>query len=238
MANITLPSLENLKYPDTEILVFAKAPIPGQVKTRLIPAIGAEAAAKLYQQMLQQTLKTVVESALCKVRLLCTPDTSHPFLQSLSSHYSVPLDLQEGNNLGERMFNAAFRGLNEFENVILIGSDCPEMSASHLEDVMDILTQSDSDVVIIPAHDGGYVLLGLHRIDPVLFEGVSWGTEVVMSQTRGALEQLQWHWKEMEPLKDLDTFEDIKDFVANEHQYQLDTDVRQQLEKLLEITQE
>lgn len=233
-----MPSLENLEYPDIEILVFAKAPITGQVKTRLVPAIGAEAAARLYRQMLQQTLKTVVESALCRVRLLCTPDTSHPFFQSLSSHYGVPLDLQKGNNLGERMFNAASRRLNEIENVILIGSDCPEMSASHLENVIDILITNESEIVITPAHDGGYVLLGLHRVNPALFEGVNWGTETVMSQTRNALEQLQWHWKEMEPLKDLDTFKDIKDFVANEHQYHLDTDVRQQLEMLLEKTQE
>lgn len=233
-----MPSLENLKYPDTEILVFAKAPIMGQVKTRLIPAIGAESAVRLYQQMLQQTLKLVVDSAFCRVRLLCAPDTSHPFFQSLSSNYDVPLDPQEGNDLGERMFNAASRRLNEFKNVILIGSDCPEMSASHLEDVINIMAQGESDVVITPAHDGGYVLLGLRRIDPGLFEDVNWGTEAVMSQTRSALEQLRWHWKEMEPLKDLDTFEDIKDFVANEHQYHLDTDVQQQLEKLLEKTQE
>lgn len=233
-----MPDAETLKYPNAEILVFARAPVTGQVKTRLIPDIGAERANLLYQQLLEHTVSIISSSNLCQPRLFCTPDTTHPFLQSLCSRFGIPLDTQEGDNLGERMFNAALQRLRVVDHVVLIGSDCLQMTVSHLDSVLSYLSKDGKKVVITPAQDGGYVLLGLSQIHRAIFENINWGTAQVMNQTRDALQQLRWQWQEMDILKDLDTFEDIKDILANEHQYQIDTGVRELLGNLLQLTQE
>lgn len=228
----------DFKYPNSEILVFAKAPVAGKVKTRLIPDIGPEKANSLYQLMLEQTINTAVSSGLCRVTLVCTPDSSHPFFQYLANRYHIGLAAQQGADLGERMFNAASCSLRNAKNVILIGSDCLQMTATQLEEALCNLLQDENEIVITPAQDGGYVLLGLRRIDRDLFKGVEWGSSRVMNQTRNALQQLNWKWQQMAPLKDLDTIEDIYDIVTNEHQYHLETGVRELIRSLTSETQE
>ena len=128
-------------FPDARLVVFAKAPITGQVKTRLIPQIGAANAAQLHRLMTSQILTTATESNICPVELWCTPDDTHEFFQQLKSQYAISLFTQNGRDLGERMFNAASNVLGRAKQVVIVGSDCPQFSSKHLTDAVDTITK-------------------------------------------------------------------------------------------------
>ena len=220
------------KFPEARVLIFAKAPILNQVKTRLISDLGAQKATRLYQLMLHQTVATAVNSHLCNVQLCCMPDTQHEDFLELRSRYSVELVTQQGANLGERMFFAASKALKISNSVLIIGTDCLQMAEFQLGQALSLLQSKSYDVVVTPAHDGGYVLLGLNRVSPELFEGIEWGTDRVMDQTRSALDGLGWKWHESTLLRDVDTIDDIQHIYNNEHQYLLDTGVRELVQSI------
>ena len=192
-----------MQFPDTRILIFAKAPEPGYVKTRLIPALGAEGAALLYTRLLQQTIESVMAADLSSVQLWCAPDSTHAFFQQLASQYDLRLCDQSGADLGERMRRAADWALKESAAVLLIGADCPLLSGAHLAQALQWLMDGE-DAVLGPAEDGGYVLLGLRQSSAVLFEDMPWGGEQVLEITRGRLAGSGWCWQELEPLWDID----------------------------------
>ena len=217
------------KFPASQILVFAKAPVKNQVKTRLAREVGAEKALALYCAMLEQTIETTTKSQCCPVSLYCAPDSSHPTFEALSRKYPLILKNQTGNDLGARMLHAASKSLNAHSSVVIVGTDCLQLTESLLGQVLAGLTSNSCDAIITPAEDGGYVLLGLNRTVPALFEGIDWGSGEVMEQTRRALERLGWRWQETQTLRDIDTFEDIKYLYENEHQYPLNTGVRESL---------
>ena len=221
-----------LKFPASQILVFAKAPVENEVKTRLIPDIGAKHATALYQSMLEQTVATATVGNLCKVSLYCTPNIDHPIFKKLSQTYPVQLMTQQGNDLGERMFQAASQALKTSYSVVIIGTDCLQLTESLLGQVLALLANKTSDVVITPAHDGGYVLLGLNQIHRDLFTDIEWGTDRVMEQTRNALNQLEWNWQLTPMLRDIDTVEDVRYIYQNGHQYPLSTGVRDLLHSI------
>ncbi len=167
-------------YPNSKIIVFAKAPIPGQVKSRLIPDIGPQAAADLHKELLNHTLKTAVNAALSQVELWCAPDTQHPFFATCQKQFGVTLHAQQGAGLGERMHHA----LSQSSGVatLLIGSDIPSISAHYLASALQALLHGEP-WVIGPAEDGGYVLVGCRESDYRLFSDISWGEGDVLSQT-------------------------------------------------------
>jgi len=195
---------------DTRLLIFAKAPIPGQCKTRLIPALGESAATQLHQELTDLTLKKFALDPLYQCELWCTPDTQHPYFIEQATHYGMDLFVQTGNNLGERMANGAQRALNTSARALIIGTDCPGLSHSHIHAVIDDL-RSDYMASIIPAEDGGYVLIGLRCYDSSLFKQITWGSTIVMEETSYRLESLGWRWRQHEPLADIDRPEDIAD---------------------------
>lgn len=219
-------SSSSYKFPTSKILVFARAPVISEVKTRLIPAIGAEAATELYQLMLDQTLATAVNSQLCDVQLQCTPTTQHPSFHEFSSTYPVKLLAQQGNDLGERMYNAAAEALKTCKSVVIIGSDCLQLSELVLGKTLAMLQKDQYKAVFAPAHDGGYTLIALKQAHRDLFENIDWGTGQVMEQTRQALSNLKWKWYELDTLRDVDTFDDLEHIHINKHQYTLSTGVR------------
>ena len=133
----------------------------------------------------------------------CAPDTGHEIFQAASDKLGLPLHRQIGADLGERMAYAARRALEGTQAVILIGGDCPVLQPDHLRQVLEWLA-GDVDAVLGPAEDGGYVLLGLRKYDPLLFEGISWGEDRVLSATRERLQRLGWRWNMLETLWDLD----------------------------------
>ena len=198
-----------MQFPNARILIFAKAPEPGYVKTRLIPALGEEGAADLYKTLLKQTIKLATEADLSPVQLWCAPDLDHAFFQQLANQYNLSLHEQLGADLGERMYRAASLALNKSEAVLLIGADCPVLNAAHLLQSLQWLMEAN-DAVVGPAEDGGYVLLGLCQANAALFQNMPWGGDQVLELTRKRLATLNWHWQELEPLWDLDRPADFK----------------------------
>lgn len=184
------------------VAVLAKAPLPGFAKTRLIPRLGAAGAAQLQARLLEHTLDTVRTAAPDAIELWCTPATAHPVFARAAAR-GVRLRLQGDGDLGARLHAAATQALAAHARVLLVGTDCPALTPAHLRAAADAL--DDGDACVIPAADGGYVLLALARGDPRLFAGIEWGSARVMAQTRARLAALGWRWRELPPLWDVDT---------------------------------
>lgn len=195
------------------LIVFAKAPAPGAVKTRLIPLIGAEGAAALHAQLVKRALATARTAGFADVELHCAPDTDDPFFRFCARHYRVTLRAQLQGDLGERMFGAFEAALAGHARALLMGSDCPALGPSHLRRAERAL-RAGCDAVIGPAEDGGYVLIGLARLDPRLFERIAWGSAGVLEETRARLAALGWRWRELETLWDVDRPEDYQRLTA------------------------
>jgi uncharacterized protein len=185
----------------TRIVVFAKAPVPGRVKTRLIPTLGEEGAAALAAEMLAQTLEEALATGLA-VELCGEPDAA----QWHEARTGLALTAQGGGDLGERLARAAERVLEE-SSILLIGADCPELNRRTLLNAAASLEAHDA--VIHPAHDGGYALLGLRRFDRSLFERISWSTSGVAGETIARIEALGWSLHVAETLRDVDEPEDL-----------------------------
>lgn len=187
------------------IAVFARAPRAGAAKTRLIPALGAAGAARLQRRLTLRTLATALGAGLGPVTLWVAPDDRHRFFRSLRRR-GLPLRCQSGADLGARMA-AAFTA--EQGPVLLIGTDCPALAPEDLRACADAL-RSGNDAVFLPAEDGGYVLVGLRRPQPRLFEQVDWSTDQVMAQTRERLRETGLSWSEPRTLWDVDRPEDLQ----------------------------
>jgi len=198
-----------MKFPEARLLIFAKAPIPGQVKTRLIPLLGASGAAALHEQLTRRTLATAVNTHLCPVQLWCWPDLGHVFFEDCRDNYGVALYSQSGDELGARMAHACAETLGQAPYVILIGTDCPGLNYEDLSAACAALAQGH-DAVIGPAEDGGYVLLGLRACAPALFDNMPWGSADVLDATRACFKQLGWRWHELPVHWDVDRPEDVE----------------------------
>ena len=171
------------RLSDCVLLIFCKAPIAGQVKTRLQPSLTAEQAVAAHIQLTQLTLNRAFAESLCDVHLCCAPDSQHAFFQACAQDYPLTLAKQEGSDLGLRMLNAFKHALANYDHAIIIGCDCPSLTIGDIRQAFTAL-QNGNDVVIGPAADGGYVLIGLNEPHRDLFENMSWGTHAVASQTR------------------------------------------------------
>lgn len=191
--------------PVTKIAVFARAPVPGAAKTRLIPALGADGAARLHEALTDHALSEAARAGLGPVELWCAPDCAHPFFARCAQAYGVGLREQPPGDLGAKMLFAfeAARG-----PLLLMGSDCPSITARDLADCARALTEG-ADAVFLPAEDGGYELVGAARPIPKIFEGIAWGGERVMAQTRDSLASLRLGWREVRTVWDVDRPEDI-----------------------------
>ena len=193
-----------------KILIFSKAPVPGEVKTRLIPTLGEQGAAAVQWQLLHHALTTAMDTcAACE--LWCAPDASHPAFDPFREQYAVEFYDQRGADLGERMSNAFSQTLQFADAAILIGSDCPGIYATYLRAALTTLANG-CDAVIGPATDGGYVLIGMKRPTPELFTDMPWGSDQVLEMTRERLQQLDMTWRELPPMHDLDTPDDLNLF--------------------------
>ena len=191
---------------ETPVIVFAKAPQPGAAKTRLIPLIGAEGAARFHANMVKHTLGTALNARIGPVELHCAPNTRDEFFGACAGRYRVTLYPQIGADLGARMQRAFEQSLAGHKRAIIIGCDCPVLKTYHLRAARDAL--ADHDAVLIPSEDGGYALIGVSRCDARLFEGIEWGTGGVLATTRERLRDLGWRWHELETLWDIDRPED------------------------------
>lgn len=197
-----------MKFPDSRILVFCKAPIPGMVKTRLLPALNSLQAADLHRKLAKRMLDCCLNSNLAEVELWCSPDTTHEFFFEYMEK-GIPLFQQQGADLGERMFHGATHSLarEEVEKVLIIGTDCPNLDRHYLERAMQKLT--DHDAVLGPAEDGGYGLIGLRRATHELFDNITWGTSEVCAETCRKMNTQGYNWSLLPLLWDVDRPEDL-----------------------------
>jgi rSAM/selenodomain-associated transferase 1 len=192
----------------TRIVIFAKAPVAGLAKTRLIPALGAERSARLARRMLLHTLQEASVAAVGPVELCVTPHPSDPVWQGLPRLEGVCWTEQVVGDLGVRMADAARRASAVSEHVLLIGTDCPQLDAMHLRRATELL--HDSDAVLYPTFDGGYVLLGLRRFDPRPFEQIPWSTAEVADRTIERVRELGWSLTVGGMLHDIDEPIDLR----------------------------
>ena len=192
----------------TPLIVFARAPVPGKAKTRLIPALGATGAVRFQEAMIERTLRTARAAGLGSVELCCAPDPSHPFFAECAQRHGVTLTGQVGSNLGMRMLAAFERVVRSAGPALLVGTDCPALTPDQMREAAMALA-TGQDAVFAPAEDGGYVLVGLARVAPSLFEDIAWGGSDVMRTTRLRLSALGWRWRELPELWDVDRPEDL-----------------------------
>jgi hypothetical protein len=197
------------KYPNAVLMIFCKAPVPGQVKTRLIPDLTAEQAAELHIELSTKTLQRATRSNLCPVQLWCTPSTEHVFFTESKAAYPLLLKQQQGADLGERMHRAFCSAFSGYSRALLMGCDCPSMTEQDLEQALIALNQ-ENDVVLAPAEDGGYVMIGLSQSHPELFENMPWGTERVLDESRNRIERYKLSHYELNEQWDLDTPKDLE----------------------------
>lgn len=187
------------------VAILAKAPLPGLAKTRLAPALGTEGAAALQARFIERTVATARAAGTGPVTLWAAPDQHHPAFQTLSALLGVTLARQPAGDLGARMLAAleAARG-----PALVIGTDCPALTAEHLTAAATVL-RDGCDAVVIPVEDGGYALIGSRAPQPTLFDGVPWGTDNVMAETRRRLRAARLVWREPARLWDVDEPADL-----------------------------
>jgi rSAM/selenodomain-associated transferase 1 len=196
-----------VKYPRGRIVLFARTPQVGRVKTRLAAGIGPEAAFDLYCALLEDSVRKATQAGVADVSLYVYPAVDSTFCRDLSDRYLLKVCQQHGRNLGERMTNAIGEQLREAEFVVLAGSDCPLIDKAYLEQAADRLAGGTS-LLFGPADDGGYVMVGMSRLRKGVFENVAWGTAAVMAQTRNQCRLLGLKFEELPPLFDIDTLSD------------------------------
>jgi len=206
-----MPSFQKLVIP------FTRYPQVGRCKSRLIPSLGAEGALNIHRQLVAHILTRlyIFLSSSRDIDFIIFYDGGS--LQQMqewlgNSHTCKP---QQGDNLGERMAAALIQGLKNGQDTILIGSDCPGINAAILEEGFQALTKNN--IVIGPAHDGGYYLIGAAgNLEPAacrkLFEKIPWGTDTVLSRTVARAEKLGLRTHILSKLHDIDTEEDLKYF--------------------------
>ena len=175
---------------DVAVLVFSRAPVPGQVKTRLVPRLGEWGAARLHARLTRHALRTARAAA-------CGP----------VEHYDT--SKQRGADLGERMHHALTRALRSHRGAMVIGADCPALRPPDLRRAARWLA-GGCDVVLAPAEDGGYALIAARRVSPLLFSGVAWGGPEVYAATVRKLVSLGYRWRALGAVWDVDRPSDLE----------------------------
>ena len=193
--------------PDSCLVQFAKAPILGRVKTRMEPALGKTGCLKLHCALVAHQFYLQREALVSNFELWCTAE--HNFFDQLVDGTNVPIRMQQGVDLGERMYKVFVDRLRQYSHVIIIGSDCPSLDGEYVAEALSRLQQG-IPAVFGPAEDGGYVLIGLNNTNAMLFDGVCWGSDQVMEQTRERLKGLGWQWDELPTLPDIDCPDDLQ----------------------------
>jgi rSAM/selenodomain-associated transferase 1 len=180
--------------------------VAGLAKTRLAPALGAEGAAKLQARLTARAIETAKAAAVGPVTLWAAPDDGHPAFQLLATIIGTALARQPDGDLGARMLAAMEAAGGP---ALVIGTDCPALSAHHLRIAANVL-RGGVDVVLFPADDGGYGLIGSRQPRPELFTEMVWSTSGVMAATRRRLKQLGLTWREPVKLWDVDVPADLE----------------------------
>lgn len=193
------------------VVIFAKAPIPGFAKTRLIPLLGAPGAADVARRLTEHAVRAAITADVGPVAMWCAPDADHASFAALRQRFGLSLHVQTGADLGERLHNAV-EATARGGPVLVMGTDCAVITAAHVKRCAEALREFDG--AVIPVEDGGYFLLGLRQPQPALFAGVSWSTSAVFAETRAKATAAGLTLKVFEQLWDMDRPEDYERAVS------------------------
>ena len=196
------------RLPAPRLIVFARAPELGRVKTRLASSIGPARALEVYRRLLLRTLEMTRRLAGVEREWSVAGDDPEGECARLAADFDLRLTRQCGADLGERMRSALERALQQGRRPVLIGADSPDLDVHDLSGAFAALAHCDA--VFSPTRDGGYALIGLRRPVPSIFNGPAWGSAAVMQVTRARLRHAGASWIELRSVSDLDTVEDLQ----------------------------
>ncbi len=190
------------------IIVFARAPRLGKVKTRLNRALPLDEVLQLHKRLVRHMIASMSKVLGAQIELWVDENTAHPFFQELQIEYpAISVKLQSQGDLGAKMSHALSQSTDEYQASIIVGSDCPAIDSHYIEASINAL--SDQDLVIGPASDGGYVLIGTKRGSLPVFDGIDWGTEQVLHQTLQKVVQSELRVRLLAELNDIDQAFDL-----------------------------
>jgi len=210
----------NKEHAKLLLVVVAKAPVPGEVKTRLYPDLAIDEATHLYSCFIQDRIKEIGNLTAMDLAISYTPEDSKQYFTRFISN-GFQLFPQRGKDLGERLSNIFEDKLaDEYDAVSIIDSDTPDLPRSIVEQSFQLLLSNGVDVVFGPCDDGGYYLVAMRRPHPDLFQQIPWSTEAVLAATLERARKLGLKVELLPRWNDLDIFEDLIDFY-NRHRHQL-----------------
>lgn len=207
-----------MKYSSCRIQVFAKAPQPGKVKTRLHTVLGPDGCAELHARLVRLTLDKLVQAQLCPVELWCHPDCEQDFFRACRQEYPLELHAQSGSDLGQRMHHAIRYSLACCDAVVLTGTDCPSLAPADIEEACDALL-AGTDMVLGPATDGGYYLIGMRSAPARVFTDIAWGSGEVLDDTLERVRELDMTAHLLTRRDDIDTPADFQRLVERDKSY-------------------
>jgi len=189
------------------LCIFAKAPVIGQVKTRLTPALSEQQACRVHEGLLQHCM--LQTQSMDWENQFWATDSSHSYIKKQARQHGMSLHTQQGTNLGQRMAFAVKQSLKKFSYAIIIGTDCPSIDTEVITQAINQL-KSGLDVVLSPAVDGGYVLIGFSTLAEGVFADIEWGTDRVLETTRMRLHDAGLRWSELATQRDIDRPDDLQ----------------------------
>ena len=190
------------------LYLMAKAPLPGEVKTRMQPHLGRRQSARLAQLMLEHTVDTACRHWRGEVTLCVWPNPDHPVFTRLAGKHQLAVTTQIDADLGTRMMQALKQGIARSGCSAVMGCDVPHCPAEILAEAHAMLVRGENPVG--PAEDGGFYLIGLHRADESLFRGVNWGGGAELEQVRERAQCAGLRLAELPPLRDIDHYPDLE----------------------------
>lgn len=198
-----------VELAQTTLIIFAKAPVAGHVKTRMQPFLSTHQSAQLHRNLIEKTLSVVTGCKIPQIELWVGSDHDYWSLMLGTYQHNISIHLQQGEDLGQRLLFASQSALARSAAVLMIGTDCPDIDEDYLNTAAELLTTKHA--VLGPAMDGGYVLLGVKDVLPGLFQHIEWGGDKVCQHTRQRLQAHNLEWVELDVLNDIDRPEDLID---------------------------
>lgn len=190
------------------LILFAKSPVPGRVKTRLMPELNASQAAEVATELIERTVRLAVENWPGRIKLQTWPDSGHALFKKLAVDHKLKLDIQGSGDLGAKMCAALGTFTDRGQPAAVMGSDVPHCPAENLRRAGKLLRQGKN--IIGPSTDGGYYLIGLQRTLPEIFQGIQWGGQQVLSATLRTAEQHGIPFTRLRAVTDIDNFVDLQ----------------------------
>ena len=190
-----------------ELILFAKQPLPGEVKTRLLPDYSPERAAEIAAFLIRATVELAASSWPGDVALHVWPDVDHPLFQELAREFHIRLVPQAGGDVGARMLSALRAGAERHGCAAVMGCDVPHCGWDVLDLANDLLARGKN--VLGPTEDGGYYFIGLQEARPELFENMPWGGNQVLPMTLARAEAAGMEFDLLAQLRDIDTARDL-----------------------------